>query len=817
MLHPAGSYHYRWGYFRASGHCATVRFSWCTIAFGILTSCLFATHVLGQDASLALRMQGVVKKFVQDTGMQIIGLGSWISGKGYVTGVSDHDLRLLMPPGTSPEAAQKTWAAAQQQLRELIKREFGGEAPKVLSRTNLYPPTQLMRGVLNPEDAMERFIKYRRVPNLGYTGAVTSSTPARFAEGMYGVGAETYVQAYERQAGKLFYRHQGKVFTGMTDLTHLKEGLAQYTVRGTANTAGQWTVHLVEALQSGNAKTVLKYLERLERDLVKCRDLAQLGTDTALRRQLRTLIGQLRANPRALNAVSASVSQVARRAAMEAALLSRYDRAGTMQRAFVRLALDGLDVKNALGEAMEKVFARLPSVPVETVAHGVITYFSVVNSSRALGEGDALSAVAEAGLPFVSLGPGLLMQLTAAIIEGTKEAGYDFVAGRQDAFDLLEGIFTTFGREGLSDRRYSLDQLVENIETEEHLAAFVRARAVEAATRGEGEGRVHDAGVAEAIYNRCFPVILRAWRARREVLATEFFDLLDFLSQTGVVLVCQPDAVVDLGSSKEVKVTVTALPIDQSVGYAMERLRRILRVLLGSASGPYVNVHNTWTEGGVEGSQGNERVYTYTAPGRYQVRLDREISIGAAGVPKDCPFIRAVKQFAVVEIEVKGKPQQPPKPPGEPKPPSTPPAPPAPPGDYVLVNVEKGDKVQAPSRARDVAFGETSMSGMELYGDKWHRVSMSWQAPGGAYKAGDTISLSVSLDELWGEVTVDMVSMGRTLSTATVTADSGQKSGTVTMKVPGPGLNGFQIIITAMSQHAAFIAVRGYDYEARSK
>lgn len=781
----------------------------------LLLSWLFAAQGFAQDTSMALRMQGVVKRFVQETGMQVIGLGSWISGKGYVTGVSDHDLRLLMPPGTNPETAQKMWASAQQHLRELIKQEFGGQAGKVLSRTNLYPPTQLMRGVLNPEDAMERFIRYKRVPNLGYTGPVTASTPARFAEGMYGVGAGTYVQAYERQAGKLFYSHQGKVYTGMTDLAHLEEGLARYTLRGTANTAGQWAAHLAEALGSGNAKTVLKYLERLEQDLVKSRDLARLGTDTALRRQIRTLIGQLRANPRVLNSVQASVSQVARRAAMEAALLSRYDRAGVMQRAFVRLALDGLDAKNALGGAIEKVFAQLPSVPAETVAHGLITYFAVVNSSRTLGEGNVVNAVAEAGLPLVGLAPGLLMQLTAAIIEGTKEAGYDFVAGRQDAFDLIEGIFTAFGREGTSDRRYTLDQLVENLETEEQLSAFVMARAAEAATRESGEGQVHDAGIAEAIYNRCFPVILRAWRARREMLATEFFDLVDALSESGLILTCQPAAIVDLGSSKEVNVTVTVLPMDGKAGEKMERMRQILRILLGSGARPYVNVHNTWSEGGQEGSQGNSHVYTYTAPGRYHVRLNQEISIGAAGVPRDCPFIRSIQHFAVVEVEVKGK-QQSPQPPTAPAPPSKPPTS-TPAGDYVLVGVDKGDKIQVPSRSRDVAFGETSMTGLELYRDTWHPVSLSWQAPGGAYKAGDTITLSVSLDELWGEVTIEMVSMGRTLSTSTVSADAGEKSGAVTMKVPGPGVNSFQIIITAMPQHGAFLAVRGYNYEAKSK
>lgn len=769
----------------------------------LATACCLPASAGSQDTARALRMQNVVKRLVQETGLQVIGLGSWISGKGYVPGVSDHDLRLLMPPGTGPETANRMWGVAQQRLRELIRQEFGSRAPEVLSHTNLYPPTQLMRGVTNPQDALERFIQYKRVPNLGYTGAVTERTPARFTEGMYGVGAGTYVQAYERQAGKLFYSHQGKVHTGMTDLVHLQEGLARYSLHGAANTAGQWAAHLADAIQAGNPKTVLKYLERLELDLTKARDLAQLNTNTALRQELRQLIGKLRANPRALSSLRSAVAQAASRATMEAALLSRYDRAGTLQRGFIRLALDGIEAKNSLGKALNSLFAKLPRVPADKIAQSVVTYFSVVSSSRQLGEGNVVTAASEAGLSLAGLGPGLLMQLTTAMLEGTKEAGYEFVAGRQEAFDLLEGIFTAFGREGVSDRRYTLDQLVQNIHTEERLAAFVRARAAEAATRESNEGRAHDAGVAEAIFNRCFPVILRAWLARREMLAAEFFDLMEALAENPLVLVCQPSPVVELDTSHKAHVTVSPLVLDQSSAEKLERLRQILEILLGRSAKPYVNIYDSWTAGGKAGPTRDSVVYTFTQPGFYPIRLDREISLGAADVPKDCPFVRHLKRFAIVEVQVKSKtPKPPPQPSAE--------------GDFIFVGVKKNDFMsprECKTFCRDIVFGDTSVSGIQDFGGAPQKISVSWEAPAAAYKAGAVARINVTLSE--GAAARVALYYGGSMWLNTLLFPKDGKQRVVELKIPGAGVTAFTIMISGGAATNFFNAAREYLYERR--
>jgi hypothetical protein len=69
----------------------------------------------------------------------------------------------------------------------------------------------------------------------------------------------------------------------------------------------------------------------------------------------------------------------------------------------------------------------------------------------------------------------------------------------------------------------------------------VWARAQEAAARDWGPaGAIHDLGTAQAIFARCYPTILAAWQARRELLELEILDLEDALQQEGVRLVYQP-------------------------------------------------------------------------------------------------------------------------------------------------------------------------------------------------------------------------------------------------------------------------------------
>ncbi|MBU1749737.1 MAG: hypothetical protein KKA73_18795 [Chloroflexi bacterium] len=104
-----------------------------------------------------LRMQRVLARFVEQTGYPMMGVGSWISGKGFDAATSDFDMRMVWPGGGTRAQQLADWRAARTEMISLIKREFGDEAGSILQRTNLYAPNQLMRGVENSADALERF------------------------------------------------------------------------------------------------------------------------------------------------------------------------------------------------------------------------------------------------------------------------------------------------------------------------------------------------------------------------------------------------------------------------------------------------------------------------------------------------------------------------------------------------------------------------------------------------------------------------------------------------------------------------------------
>ena len=695
------------------------------------------SHLWAQDASIATRMQEVVRRFVLETGYQIIGVGSWITGTGYQPGHSDHDMRLLLPRGTSPQEAQRAWATAQQRLREMIKQEFGEQAQRILQRTNLYPPSQLMQGVESAEDALERFMRYQRVPNLGYTGPVGPNTPARLTEGLYGPGADAYIKSYERTSGRLFYRDGGKVYAGLTDLTHLSEGVPRYTISGTANTAAQWASHLIDDLEAGReAQRLIKVLERLERDLVKSRDLARLGTDFPLRDQIRSLIAKLRDNPTAVGAMEDAIRQTARRAATEAAILNRYGNAGPLQRLFLRDMLEASNTSNALSQTIAKVTEKLPNVSMDHVIRGLLLVYVAHTTSRAVGEGDIGRAISEGMLPFVGLPVGVMTQITQAILESARETGYQFAAGSQTAIDLLEGIFTGLGRAGVSERRYTLDQLVENIHTEEGLRSFVWARAQEAAARDWGPaGAIHDLGTAEAIFQRCYPAILQAWQMRRELLAMEILDLVDGLESQSVVLTYQPCPAQLQAPDKPVNVTVTAATTGTELSESVARIRRNLHTLLGRWARPFVYVGYRWSPGGSDGYRDNEQIYTYRQPGRYQVSVEQVISIGAVNSPQDFPLRREIKRTAMVDIEVTPK--------------EKPAEPPAAVGDFVLVRVEspkkslfREEKWSDPSYFVEDQWTETSYSVRDPFAS-W---KVTWTRPPAVIKPGQKVSILLTFD-----------------------------------------------------------------------
>jgi len=620
-------------------------------------ACLWATSAFAQTQPTNLRMQNVVKQFTQRTGQQVIGLGSWISGINYKDvlnkGASDHDLRLVIQrSGVTPAQAQSEWQSARRVLRELITQEFGKDAPKVLGSTNLYAPNQLMKGVEDAADAMRRFEQLGQVPNMGYSGTVNANTPQHLAEGLYGEGSQLWTQMYEQKSGRLFYAVDGRAYAGMVDLTHLSEGRGSYTVGGMANTSAQWAEKAADELAAKRGDRVAKYLERLERDMTKAKDLARLGGDPSWTSEIRDLTKRLKASPSSLANLEGRVQALLQRSHLESAILTRLPKAGPVQSAVLKSAMAGIAAKNQFGQALSSAVQKIPA---EQVVKGVLAIIIVKSGSRTAGESGYLEAIRQTAPMFASLGTGALMGMTNWVLDGAKEGGFALVSSYQDPWDLLEGNFNAKGRESVDEGRpYTLDELVRRIHTEEALSNFVRTRSMQAAQRGF-QGVVSastDKTVAEGIHARCFPQILRAWQARREQLRMEYLDLADGLRSTVYPLIATPSSG-QLKKGEKLDVLAEVIPPkDGMLGKSLDRMKEILALLVGGR--PYALVTYRWVEGS-DANRESQRKYTFRSAGTQSVVCNVEISVNESSLRAGDPLIQRIPRFTAVDVEIGGE------------------------------------------------------------------------------------------------------------------------------------------------------------------
>ncbi|MEI6503287.1 MAG: hypothetical protein WCP21_19925, partial [Armatimonadota bacterium] len=278
--------------------------SFASLGLLLFTTCLCLSPSASAEG-LDARMQRVVAKFVRtsNTGDSVMTVGSWIKGK-FDPVTSDFDMRLVIPKeGAGTTSQQLTrWKEARRTFTKLVQEEFGAQAPNILSRANLYPPTSLMSGVADTEEAVARFRQLMTVPNLAFNGTIGPSTPIKVmdkvTEGVYGAGASNYVQGYERTAGRLFYKSGDKCVTGLSEMagTAAFEGIdetARFTAAGSANTAGQFAEKALGELAAGQGEKVAKQLERMEMALTKSRSMSGVPLDEAYRSEARRTFTKL--------------------------------------------------------------------------------------------------------------------------------------------------------------------------------------------------------------------------------------------------------------------------------------------------------------------------------------------------------------------------------------------------------------------------------------------------------------------------------------------------------------------------------------------
>jgi hypothetical protein len=604
-----------------------------------------------------VRMQNVIRSFVAETGEEVIGLGSWISSRNYrdvlAGGTSDHDMRLVCR-GESPDALRR-WQAARQRLAGMIRSEFGRDADRVLRTVNLYPPSQLMAGVENAADAVNRFGNLGQVPNLSVSGVPRNAAP--FAEGLYGGGARAWTQGYEQSAGRLFYREGDKVFMGMTDLTHMSEGVARHNIEGMVNTSRQWLSHIDDAIAAGDRNAIAKYLDRLNRDLAKAKNLGRLEMDMAFRTEMNQLSRALKSGTGNLGALRGRLDAVVTRAGREVKVLGIYARSGATVRRILGVVLQ----TGAAGDRLRRIVSEAgEALTFEKAVQAVVLYVELRKSLAYAAEDDfhrAYRSALAGTIGMANLPAGIITELGGCALDAIDATGIDLVASTQEAWNLMAGLHTVYGREDVdAGRGYTLQDLVRHIDDESRLEALVRLKAKIASERGfSGVAATTDARVAEAVFRRCWPVIRDAWRLEREKLTAEFEVLCMEMTLMPVLMSYEPNPARATAGGKT-EITVTARVRDPGFDARRARLKEIIDLLCHTST--YVNTAWRW-KGGVEGREPWIRKFSFEGSGRKPVELALDVRVGSTGKWRESPYTRDLTCVSGLDVMIEGSDSRP--------------------------------------------------------------------------------------------------------------------------------------------------------------
>lgn len=393
-------------------------------------------------------VKGIVKNFISSSSgqnVQMIGLGSWISGGNYRDPLgnfkvpSDHDIRIVVPAGTTDDEALNLWKIAHNNLKEKVYQKFGPvKAQKILESINVYPPEQLVKGVKSSQEAADLLNNvYKTNPNLG-------GNPV---EGLFKDSSKGWKQAYEAKKGRLFYfdKKSGVVVTTAPDLVHAQEGLGKITMGGMAETADDWIEHLDDAIKKRDPIAIKKYLQRIDSSLEKSKDLARISQDDYLKKIIDKIDDSADdISDELLEEINAGVRQ----AKFESKALNvlskgnfdKYSRiiAGILERNNPKWA----KFKNALSTISE-------NIPIDTLLQGVFMTFDAYQATEAYKDGDTEGAFRNTFASIISslgLHVAIPAALTNAIIEDAKENGYILMVSRQDCEGLLVGECNMIGR-----------------------------------------------------------------------------------------------------------------------------------------------------------------------------------------------------------------------------------------------------------------------------------------------------------------------------------------------------------------------------------
>ncbi len=524
--------------------------------FSMLMSALFGGSLSELDiAAHDLKVTGgkeIVHQAVADTvgkvDCQIVASGSHVKKGLYKPGKSDHDFTMRILDGSDAKTVAHRWKqgrtvlrnrikertveSLERRLREKLQQKISNmqeiekkiaeempllrkEAEKIakdfMSRTSLYPPPQLMRGVENEAEAVGRLRKFGASPNIKYpNGASMGEKEWKEAvEGIYGEGGHPFVQNYEKNAGKVWFKDPktGKIYSGEADLIHRAEGYGLFTRKGMSSNALQWGDKALHAAETGKQEysSALKYVERMHLNLKKARDLERITNpgSTGLQRfandytkikdahkhilkrsfdpkkvfgiekslfdmlpstekvnKMKIWRGQL--NIEYAKTVDKNIQKLLSQSHYRKKMIKAIKMAKHETRILQELASNAVPaerkfLRNILGyeskiaRKFEKIMSQFPNIAWGKVLTAIFVALDFRRSVGAADQGnldEAYRTAFEGSVAAVAgMGPASAALLTNLLIEWAKSEGYALSVQKQDCEDLLVGIIAVSGWE----------------------------------------------------------------------------------------------------------------------------------------------------------------------------------------------------------------------------------------------------------------------------------------------------------------------------------------------------------------------------------
>jgi hypothetical protein len=486
-------------------------------------------------------------------GWGIAGNGSWLSNSGkYVdplkpgaSNVSDHDMRLMAPrsgpgAGKTPKEIADLYNKVRMNLQTRIVNEFGSgpQGQQILNQTTLYPPEQLMDGVATKAEAVQRMNQYGIKPNLG-------NKPV---EGVYSEGTLGFVRGQEATHGRLFYQAANKkMASGFADILSDKVAGAPDVVRNSVHKAADVsrsiTGKALDAMDENNVRELFKHLRRAENALLRAEGMNALpGSTTA---NYKRLASEFENAKNMTPELKAQALQHIRLLRVKATLLEKLKYGSPKDKELIIGMLNELNNAGAVGSKFMQAFSKLPLEQIGKAVGVALTVYTVYTIYSEISAGKYDKAGRSAGIfatfKYAGLGPGLLAVIANAMIEegiGIGTGFYDHfmksMVMSQDSLDLLEGIFT---RSGIDEniRRYTIDDLVLEVQDPGQLARFIEHRVQMAVNRGFGPKTqgMSDAQLIPYLTAKALEEIGTLWAMRRtelaDILAHRYLEVHDAL------------------------------------------------------------------------------------------------------------------------------------------------------------------------------------------------------------------------------------------------------------------------------------------------